>query len=126
MPADGYWSNHWLKQPGRLSATINPRPERGSRLLTQFFQSDAAWNESGWKNEQFDQMLVAARGEPDDAKRKKIYGDMQAIVHEKCGIGIPVFNSNIDAHVDKLKGLRPIPLGNFMGFNFAEHIWLDA
>ena len=51
---------------------------------------------------------------------------MQALVHEHCGIGIPIFNSNIDAHVDALKGLTPVPLGNLMGYNFADKIWLDA
>ena len=51
-------------------------------IFTQFFKSDAPWNEANWKSPKFDQMLVAARGEPDDAKRKKIYGDMQVLVHE--------------------------------------------
>lgn len=124
VPSDGYWTNQWMKQPLGYGS-INARPS-ADLVFSLFFKSDAAWNESGWKNEQFDQMVVAARAEPDDSKRKKMYGDMQVIVHEKCGIGIPVFNSSIDAHTDKLKGLRPIPLGNFMGFNFAEHIWLDA
>lgn len=124
VPADGYWTNQWMKQPLGFGS-INARPS-ADLVFSLFFKSDAPWNESGWKNEQFDQLLVAARGEPDDAKRKTMYGDMQTIVHEKCGIGISVFGSTLDAHVDKLKGLSPIPLGNLMGYNFADHIWLDA
>lgn len=36
---------------------INPRPS-ADVLLSQFFQSSEPWNESGRKNEQFDQLLL--------------------------------------------------------------------
>ena len=124
VPADGYWSNHWMKHPLGFG-NINPRPS-ADLLFTQFFKSDAPWNESGWKDEKFDQLLLAARAEPDDAKRKQMYGDMQVLIHEKCGIGIPVFMSFIDGYSSKLKGLASIPIGGFMGYMFAEHVWLDG
>lgn len=124
VSADGYWSNHWMKHPMGFG-NINPRPS-ADVIFTQFFKSDAVWNESGWKNEQFDQMLLLARAESDEGKRKKIYGDMQVLVHEKCGIGIPVFMSFVDGYTTKLKGLGSIPAGGFMGYMFAEHVWLDA
>jgi peptide/nickel transport system substrate-binding protein len=124
MPADGYWSNHWMKTPVGFGA-VNPRPSADT-LFTQFFKSDAPWNESGWKNDQFDQLLLAARAETDLAKRKKMYADMQVLVHEQGGIGIPLFLANIDGHSKKLKGLSPIPLGGLMGYSFAEHVWLEA
>lgn len=124
MPSDGYWSQHWMKHPVGFGS-INPRPS-ADVLLTQFFKSDAPWNESGWKNAKFDQLLVAARGEPDNAKRTQMYADMQVMVHEGSGIGVPFFMSNIDGHSKRVKGLSPIPLGGLMGFSFAEHVWLDA
>jgi peptide/nickel transport system substrate-binding protein len=124
VPADGYWSNYWMKQPVGFGS-INPRPS-ADVLLTLFFKSDAPWNESGWKNEKFDQLLVAARAETDEAKRKRMYADMQVMIHEGAGIGIPVFITILDGHTAKLKGLRPIPTGGMMGYNFAESIWLDA
>jgi peptide/nickel transport system substrate-binding protein len=124
VPSDGYWSNHWMKHPLGYG-NINARPS-ADVLFTQFFKSDAPWNEANWKNPKFDQMLVAARGEPDDAKRKKIYGDMQQLVHEDGGIGIPMFQSSLDAHSSKLKGLNSIPLAGLGGFTFAENVWLEA
>lgn len=124
VPADGYWSNHWMRHP--LSyGSVNARPS-ADVLFTQFFQSTAPWNEANWKRPQFDQMLLAARGEPDDAKRKKIYGDMQVMVHETGGVGIPLFQSSIDAFSSKLKGLSSIPLSGLMGFCFAQYVWLDS
>ncbi|HUE92290.1 ABC transporter substrate-binding protein [Pseudomonas sp.] len=124
MPADGYWSNHWMKHPLGFG-NIGARPT-ADLLFSLFFKSDAGNNESGWKNEQFDQLLVAARGETDDAKRKQMYADMQVLVHEHGGIGISQFNSSLDGHNTKLKGLTPHPLGGLMGYMFAEHAWLDA
>jgi peptide/nickel transport system substrate-binding protein len=124
VPADGYWSNHWMKHPLGFG-NINARPS-ADVIFTQFFKSDAPWNEANWKNQKFDQMLLQARGEPDDAKRKKIYGDMQVLVHENGGVGIPMFQSSIDAHTAKLQGLGSIPLAGLMGFMFAENVWLEA
>lgn len=124
VPAEGYWSNYWMKQPLAFGA-INPRPS-ADVLFTLFFKSDANWNESGWKNEKFDQLLAAARAESDEAKRKQHYCDMQAIVRDEGRIGIPVFITLLDAHNEKLKGLSPIPVGNWMGFSFPEHVWLDS
>jgi peptide/nickel transport system substrate-binding protein len=124
MPADGYWSQHWMKHPVGFG-NINPRPS-ADLLFTQFFKSDAPWNEAAWKNPKFDQLLLAARVQPDQAKRAKMYADMQVMIHEDSGIGIPFFMSSIDGHTKKLKGLSPIPLGGLMGYNFAENVWLDA
>ncbi|SOZ16087.1 ABC transporter substrate-binding protein [Cupriavidus taiwanensis] len=124
MPADGYWSNHWLNSHVGFG-NVNPRPSADT-IFTQFFKSDAPWNESRWKNPKFDQLLVAARGETDFAKRKQLYADMQTMVHEEAGIGIPLFLASIDAHTTRLKGLSPIPLGGLMGYMFAENVWIDA
>ncbi|WP_297352251.1 ABC transporter substrate-binding protein [Paraburkholderia sp.] len=124
VPADGYWSNHWMKHPLGFGS-INPRPS-ADVLFTQFFKSDAPWNESGWKNPQFDQLLITARAETDDAKRKQMYADMQTIVSNQGGIGIPSFISLLDGYDKRLKGLGSIPTGGMMGFSFAENVWWEA
>lgn len=124
MPADGYWSNYWLNSPVGFG-NVNPRPSADT-ILTQFFKSDAAWNESRWKNPKFDQLLMAARAETDVVKRKQMYADMQTMIHGEAGIGIPLFLASIDGHSSKLKGLAPIPLGGLMGYSFAENVWLEA
>ena len=124
VPADGYWSNFWMKVPVGYG-NINPRPT-ADILFSLFFASTAAWNESAWKNEKFDQHLVSARAETDDAKRRQMYRDMQLMIHEGSGIGIPVFINGLDAHTDKLKGLKPMGTGSMMGYAFGEHVWLEA
>jgi len=124
VSADGYWSNHWMKSPIGFG-NVNARPT-ADMVFTQFFKSDAQWNESGWKNEQFDQLLVLARGETDEIKRKQFYADMQVLVHEKCGVGIPLFITNLEGLSSRIKGVTAHPLGAFMGYACAEQVWLES
>jgi peptide/nickel transport system substrate-binding protein len=124
MPADGYWSQHWAKHPVSFG-NINTRPN-ADLALTLFFKSDSPTNEAGWKNAKFDQLLVAARAETDQVKRTQMYADMQSMIHNEGGIGIPMFLSSLDGHNKKLKGLSPVPLGGLMGSSFAEHVWLES
>jgi peptide/nickel transport system substrate-binding protein len=124
VPSDGYWSNHWMKHPLSFGNT-NPRPTL-DLLFSLFYKSDAPWNESGWKSERFDQLMLAARGEGDTQKRKQMYVDMQVLIHQECGVGIPVFISLIDGYDTRLRGLGAIPIGGLMGYSFADHVWLDS
>jgi peptide/nickel transport system substrate-binding protein len=124
VPADGYWSNYWMKRPLSFG-NINPRPS-ADVLFTQFFASKAPWNESGWNNPKFDQLLVAARAETDDVKRKQLYGDMQQLVSTDGSIVIPAFVSFLDGYDKRVKGLKSIPTGPMMGFYFGEYVWWDA
>ncbi len=123
VPADGYWSNHWMKHP-LCFGNVNPRPT-ADMIFSLFFKSNAPWNESGWKNEQFDQLLLLARAESNEMKRRLMYGDMQQLVHDHCGVCIPVFINLLDAYDNRIKGLGAIPTGGLMGYSFAEHVWLD-
>ncbi|WP_279482436.1 ABC transporter substrate-binding protein [Aureimonas sp. SK2] len=124
VPSDGYWSNHWIKDPVHFG-NLNARPTPDI-LFSLLYQSDAAWNESGFKSPKFDAMLLEARGLLDDAKRKEIYGEMQTMVHNEAGTVIPVFQSNVDGLSPKLRGLVANPLGGQMGFNAAAYAWLEA
>ncbi|SFD55605.1 ABC transporter substrate-binding protein [Roseivivax sediminis] len=124
VPADGYWSNYWLKSPIHFG-NINPRPTPDI-LFSLLYQSDAPWNESRYQSEKFDRMLVEARGSLDEEKRTQIYWEMQEMVANDAGTIIPAFLSGVDAHADSLKGLRPNPLGGQMGYAFAEYVWLES
>jgi len=124
VPSDGYWSNYWLRSPVHFG-NINPRPTPDI-LFSLLYQSEAPWNESQYKSERFDSMLVEARGELNFDRRKEIYDEMQVMVANEAATAIPVYLSNVDAHTDRLKGLQPSPLGGQMGYNMAEHVWLEA
>lgn len=124
VPADGYWSNYWLKSPVHFG-NINPRPTPDI-LFSLLYQSDAPWNESRYKSDKFDSMMVEARGLLDDAKRTEMYHEMQSMISEDAGTIIPVWISGVDAMTSKLKGMEKNPLGGQMGYNFTEYVWLEG
>src|SRR6266851_151089 len=123
QPADGYWSNTWMKRAFHFVDWV-PRPT-ADIILTLAFKSDAEWNECRWKSPEFDDLLLKARSELNDEKRKKMYCRMQELIRDDAGRAIVCFISFLDGVSSKLKGLRPIPLGNFGGCQFAEDVWFD-
>ncbi|OCX58145.1 ABC transporter substrate-binding protein [Thioclava sp. SK-1] len=124
VPADGYWSNYWLKAPIHFGH-INPRPTPDI-LFSLLYTSDAPWNESRYLSTSFDRLLKEARGLTDETKRTDIYWDLQEMVAKKAGTIIPAYMSNIDAYTDKLGGLAPNPLGGLNGYAFSEYVWLNT
>jgi peptide/nickel transport system substrate-binding protein len=124
VPSDGYWDNYWLKAPIHFG-NINPRPTPDI-LFSLLYNSEAPWNESQYKSEKFDKMMLEARASLDQAKRKQLYAEMQVMISEEAGTIIPAYISNVDAITAKLKGLEPNPLGGQMGYAFAEYVWLEA
>lgn len=124
VPSDGYWSNYWLKAPIHFG-NINPRPTPDI-LFSLLYASEAPWNESRYKSEKFDKMMLEARATLAWPKRKELYDQMQVMIAEEAGTIIPAYLSNVDAITDKLKGLQSNPLGGMMGYAFAEYVWLTA
>ena len=63
-PDDGYWSNVWLKKPFSVSYW-NGRPTEDD-MFSLVYARGAEWNESHWDNEEFNRLLIQARGELDE------------------------------------------------------------
>lgn len=88
-PNDGYWSNVWTKKPFVMSFWQG-RPTE-DWMFTQVYSSDAPWNDTHWKNPEFDKLLLAARTELDDAKRRQMYAEMQRLVSDDGGVIVPMY-----------------------------------
>lgn len=122
-PDDGYWSEIWMKRPWVASFWAG-RPS-ANMMLSSVYASTAPWNETHWKNETFDKKLVEARSLSDPAARRKIYQELQVVIHDQCPTVIPAFANWIDACTSNVKGFVPNP--NFMlsDHRVAERVWLD-
>ena len=75
-PADSFWSAVWIQKP-IITSGWDPRPVPDLIFSIAFANSSSSWNETLWKNERFDKLLVEARSVTDFAKRKEMYGEMQ-------------------------------------------------
>ncbi|MEN8246346.1 MAG: ABC transporter substrate-binding protein, partial [Thermodesulfobacteriota bacterium] len=77
-PADGFFSEYWMKKPF-VTGSWGARPT-ADMVFTQIYAATAPWNETFWKNERFNKLLVAARKEYDTNKRREMYFEMQKLV----------------------------------------------
>ena len=124
VPADGYWTQYWMKTPLGFG-NINPRPAP-SLTFEVGFASKSPWNESRWCNPQFDTLLREAKSTRDDARKRQLYWDMQALVSSGSGVCIPNFTNSLDAYAPHVCGLRPSQAGQLMGYDFARSVWLSG
>jgi peptide/nickel transport system substrate-binding protein len=93
-------------------------------MFSQVYSADAKWNETYWKNERFNKLLIQGRAELNPVKRREIYIEMQGIVNTDGGAIIPLFLSDVMAVNDKL-GL-PDKIGNAWeldGMKNTERWW---
>ena len=123
-PADGFWSNVWMKHPF-VSGAWGGRPT-ADIMLTTAYSSAAKWNDTMWRRDAFDQKLVLARAETDHDKRKAHYHDLQLMIHEDGGAGIPFFVNNVDGVRDEVKGFYPAGSFELSGMRVTERVWLDG
>ena len=94
-PNDSYWDNVWLKKPWCM-CYWGGRPV-ADMFLSVSLAADAAWNDTHWKNPRFNELLVAARAETDDAKRAAQYAEAQQLVHDDGGQMVLMFNNYVGA-----------------------------
>ena len=98
--SDGYWSNVWMKKPWCMSFWSG-RPTT-DWMFTTAYAAEAKWNDTFWKNPRFNELLVTARAELNEAKRGEMYAEMQNILHDDGGIMVLMFNDFVTAHSKKL------------------------
>ena len=99
-PDDGYWSNVWIKKEWCM-CYWGGRPTE-DMMFSVAYAAGAPWNDTYWKNDRFNQLLISARAELDEDKRRKMYGEMQEICRNDSGTVVPMFNQMVEASSAKL------------------------
>lgn len=121
-PNDGYWSDVWMKKPF-TAVYWSGRPVEDAMFSTAY-QTGASWNDTFWSNERFDKFLLAARAELDEAKRRAMYYEMQAILNQDGGAIIPMFASYVFATADNVgHGDKFASNWDLDGERWAERWW---
>lgn len=122
VPDDGYWSDVWNVQPF-CASYWGGRPVQDQMYSTAYI-STADWNDTKFKNTDFDALVIQARAETDAAKRKVLYGQIARILHEEGGVIVPMFNDFIDAHSEAIAGWANDPNFEMMGGWASQRTWL--
>lgn len=103
-PNDGYWDNIWLIKP--FCACYWGGRQVEDQMFSTAYAKGAAWNDSHFEHEKFNRLLVQARAELDDAKRRAMYYEMQQIVSDEGGVIVPMFYNYVSATSDKVRWLE--------------------
>ena len=124
-PDDGYWSDVWLKKPW-CASYWSGRPTE-DWMFTQGYSATSNWNESYWKNDRFNELLVSARGELDESKRRDMYHEMQMLCRDEGGSVTHLFANHISAYHKKV-GVPDTVAGNweFDGYKLIERWWING
>lgn len=120
-PGDGYWSEVWNVQPF-CASYWGGRPVQDQMYSTAYL-STADWNDTKFKNADFDAMLLQARAELDPAKRKEIYSKMGMMLRDEGGLICPMFNDFVDATSNTLAGWETDPNGELMSGQVTRKMW---
>jgi len=123
-PDDGFWSDVWMKKDWAQSFWFG-RPTE-DWMFTQVYSDGASWNESHFKHDRFNKLLIEARSELDHTKRREMYVEMQRIVSDEGGSVIPVFPSDLLAAKTKLKFKRVAANIEFDGLKAPERMWFES
>ncbi|MDN3720273.1 ABC transporter substrate-binding protein [Roseibium salinum] len=121
-PNDGYWSDVWMKKP--FSAVYWGGRPTEDWMFSVAYASGAPWNDTFWEHERFNELLIKARSELDEAKRAEMYREMQNLVRTEGGVVVPMFASYVMALNDKVQ--HPETVGanwTLDGFRAIERWW---
>ena len=124
-PSDGYWNDVWMKK-AFIACDWGGRPTE-DQMLSTAFKSDAPWNDTSYKSERFDTLLLNARSELNESLRKEMYIEMQMMLHEEGGVIVPMLPSSLWAKRSKVKhGPNMSSAWQIDGLQFVSRWWLEA
>ena len=103
-PSDGYWSNVWNKKPWS-ACYWGGRPTQ-DWMYSSAYTADTEWNDTAWKDTEaankFNDLVVSARSETDETKRKDQYWEAQRLLQDDGGAIVGMWANFIHAHTKTL------------------------
>ena len=100
-PSDGYWQNVARKKPWYTSYWGGRATE--DTMFTVAYSDASPLNDTHWKDPAFNKLLVAARAEADQSKRREMFYELQRITSDEGGALVPVFANSVYAMTGKVQ-----------------------
>jgi len=120
-PSDGYWEAVWLQKPWSMCYWNGRATE--DWMFSTAYSGDAKWNDAHWHHKRFDELLVAARAELDENKRRQMYYECQKIVRDEGGTVVHMFQDWVIAASKKMGNENVAGNWNPDGARAAERWW---
>ncbi|MGX8014190.1 ABC transporter substrate-binding protein (plasmid) [Mesorhizobium sp. ORM8.1] len=123
-PNDAFWSSVYMHRPF-FAAEWGGRPNIDWTLTVEL-AAESSTNEARWKNPRFNELLVGARAEKDEAKRAAMYAEAQQLSSDDGGMITLAFADYVNAASttighDKIGGHLHCD-----DYRMAERWWLES
>jgi peptide/nickel transport system substrate-binding protein len=123
--SDGYWSNVWMVKP--WSAVYWSGRPTEDWMFSLAYAAGAAWNDSFWEHERFNQILREARAELDENRRAELYTECQRITRDEGGVVIPMFANFVFARNNRLQHDEAMAADwDVDGLRYMERWWFGS
>lgn len=120
MPHDTYLANVWMKGAFYIGYWgMQPTIDGTYRLL---LTSDASYQDTEWKNKDFDALIEEGSSTIDEAKRADIYARAQKLEEEQVPYIVPFFEDVLTANREAAEQWEVAPITRYF---FVEDVWLD-
>ena len=118
VPESQYWEI-WTKVP--LGFTRWTHRPLGFMVPALAYRSGGAWNETGYSNPAFDQLLGQAESTLDIGERKEIMAQLEQIMLDDGPIALPLWRGLFSFWDNRVQGFEHHPTS----YIFGEEIWLE-
>lgn len=127
-PKDGYWSNVWNKK-GWCACYWGGRPTE-DWMYASAYVAETEWNDTAWRTtesaKRFNELVVQARAELDESKRRSIYAETQKLINDDGGAVVPMFANYIMGVSKKVAHSEDVAANwEFDGYKAAERWWFS-
>jgi peptide/nickel transport system substrate-binding protein len=116
MPGAEYW-NVWTKVP--FGCTIWYHRPLGVMLLNLAYRTGVPWNETGYANPEFDNLLNQAGGILESSKRAAVMQKLEEILQNDGPMAQPMFADSFTFMDKKVKGFQMHPTNYVFGNQLA-------
>jgi peptide/nickel transport system substrate-binding protein len=121
VSGDGYWDNVWPKVP--FCAVYWGNRPTADLQLSQTFVTGGEWNDTKYSSAKFDKLVIDARVELNEGKRKAMYAECQAMLSEEAGMVCFAIGDQMDGGSSKLRGLEAHARYDLNDQRLAEKGW---
>lgn len=108
VPYDEYLEKVWRKETIYVASWGMKATMDG--YYTSLMTSDAAWEDTGWHNEEFDKLVAEEQRTIDPEKRKEIFYKLQELTNRDLPYIIPFFQDYLAANWDYVEDYEMHPL----------------
>ncbi len=120
MPHDTYIANVWKKGNFYMAYWgMQPTEDATFNLL---LTSNASYEDTGWKNAKFDELVNTGRSTTIEAERAAAYSEAQELMLKELPYIIPFYEDVLTASKDHVKGYSINPINRYF---YLENVWLE-